>query len=71
MSFSWWIGTACGLGGLPKAPGTWASVAAALLYGFFFPPTASLLLQALFFFIILATFFAGVWAGKKLETEYG
>lgn len=71
MRLSWWIGTAAGLGRLPAAPGTWASLAAGATYGFIFPNDASLLIHGLFLFIIAATFFAGVWAGHDLESDFG
>ncbi len=71
MRLAWWVGTVFGIGALPKAPGTWGSVAAALVYGLLFPQQASLLLEVVFFFIMAATFFAGVWAGSELEKAMG
>ncbi len=71
MRLSWWIGTAAGMGRLPKAPGTWASVAAAGVYWVFFPHDASLLIHGIFLFIIAANFFAGIWAAPDLERAFG
>lgn len=61
------VGTAFGIGYLPGAPGTWASLAAALVF-LFVPSLAEGEIS-----IPLASFTAavGVWAGTVMEREYG
>ena len=72
--FSWWFATACGLGTLPKAPGTWGSLAGLALAWLF----AVLEFRALPFgaahlhifnpmFWWLAVSAAGVFAAGRVE----
>ncbi|NTW51953.1 MAG: phosphatidylglycerophosphatase A [Chlorobiaceae bacterium] len=61
------VGSVLGIGYLPLAPGTFASLFAALF--FFFIP-ASQNLQLLLPLIVLSALF-GVWAGGVMEEEYG
>jgi phosphatidylglycerophosphatase A len=61
------VGSVLGIGFLPFAPGTFASLAAALFY-FFIP--ASQNLQLLLPLIVLSTLL-GVWAGGVMEEEFG
>lgn len=65
------LGTALGVGYLPKAPGTWGSLLALALYFIFFPSSSSLLIHAVFFIIIAAVFGLGVVSATRLEKVYG
>ena len=60
-------GSVFGIGYLPIAPGTFGSLAAAVLY-LLFPAMAPL---GIFVPLIIATSAIGVWAGGVMETEYG
>ncbi|HWR01709.1 MAG TPA: phosphatidylglycerophosphatase A [Chlorobaculum sp.] len=61
------VGSVLGIGFLPYAPGTFASLFAALLF-FFIPASQNLqfLLPAIALSIVL-----GVWSGGEMEKEYG
>jgi phosphatidylglycerophosphatase A len=61
------VGSVFGIGYLPFAPGTFASLAAALVY-FFFPAIQNL--QLLLPLIVLSIVF-GVWSGGAMEEECG
>lgn len=65
------LGTALGVGYLPKAPGTWGSLLALVLYFLFFPSPSSLLIHGIFFIIIAAVFGLGVVSATRLEAVYG
>ena len=75
--FSYWLATAGGLGTLPKAPGTWGSLAGlavAWLFGSFefqtmrFGGTTFQPLNPFFWWLMLAA--AGVWAAGRVERAY-
>ncbi|NTU58098.1 MAG: phosphatidylglycerophosphatase A [Chlorobiaceae bacterium] len=61
------VGSAFGIGYLPFAPGTFASLAAALVY-FFVPVTQHL---QLLLPLIALSIALGVWSGGVMEGEYG
>jgi phosphatidylglycerophosphatase A len=61
------IGSVLGIGFLPFAPGTVASLAAALLY-FFVPALEETRVMAPLIVVVLAL---GVWSGSMMEREYG
>jgi phosphatidylglycerophosphatase A len=61
----WAMGTGMGIGLIPIAPATWASLAAVLLYGF-----SSLSEDSVGFFLLcILGFLAGIWACQTLITE--
>ncbi len=61
----WTIGTGMGIGLVPIAPATWASLAAVLLYGF-----SPLNEDSIGFFLLCGLgFLAGIWACHTLITE--
>ena len=61
----WSLGTGMGIGLIPIAPATWASLVAVLLYGF-----SPLDEDSTGFFLLCALgFLAGVWACQTLITE--
>ena len=61
------FGSVFGIGFLPFAPGTFGSLAAALVY-LLFPAVAPL---GIFVPLILLTSALGVWAGNVMEKEFG
>ena len=61
----WGMGTGMGIGLIPIAPATWASLAAVLLYGF--SPLGE---DSTGFFLLCGLgFLAGIWACQTLITE--
>ncbi len=61
----WGMGTGMGIGLIPIAPATWASLAAVLLYGF-----SPLDEDSIGFFLLCGLgFLAGIWACHTLITE--
>ena len=61
------VGTVFGIGFIPFAPGTFGSLAAALVYLF----VPALRPVELFVPLILAVSVLGVWAGGVMEEEFG
>src|SRR5271168_237475 len=77
-TFSYWLATAAGLGTLPKAPGTWGSLAGLALAWAFgrlefrsmnIGSTTLQPLNPLFWWVVLAA--AGVWAAGRVEQASG
>ena len=67
---SWWLATAGGLGLLPKAPGTWGSIAGvALAWLFQASEFHAPLLNPLAWWLVLSA--AGVWAAGRAERASG
>ncbi|HRD06878.1 MAG: phosphatidylglycerophosphatase A [Saprospiraceae bacterium] len=66
------VATFGGFGYLPLAPGTWGSLAAAIVYlviGSFFSTQASF--TYIIIFLAALTYFSGVWSVKKVQKEWG
>jgi phosphatidylglycerophosphatase A len=70
QAFSWWLATSGGLGLLPKAPGTWGSLAGlALAWLFQTFEFRTPLLNPLLWWVLLSA--AGVWAASRVEQSSG
>jgi phosphatidylglycerophosphatase A len=68
------IATSLGLGYLPKAPGTWGSLAGILIYGvtvFYFPMPAASLTLTVTLALTLALAAGGVWAADRAANFAG